>query len=348
MAQLNVVLKMTDVDQFNPAMIDQLLATAFPRSTPVVTRMTDAGAGRGVFSNVLQLSLSWPERPYATPEQPDSVVAKLPLGGPNGQAAAASGAYGREASVYRSVLGQSPIATPRVFAVTEPSPNHFALLLEDLTPLRSPDQLVGLSEPDALMIADSLGRFHRHWADRQSQLDRLQLRRQVLANINGGSVRSGLQQLRHRWSQHLDPGTLVAYEQLAASADDLADVVGPETLCHGDPRADNMAFNPSGEPILFDWQQVAVQPGEYDLAWLAATSLTTEVRRRSERDMVTAYNGHFDRYRAGFVIPGLMVLLLIQRQLPTPRLEKLATISLQRIGCALVDLDVVQSQPLGR
>jgi hypothetical protein len=137
-------------------------------------------------------------------------------------------------------------------------------------------------------------------------------------------------------------------------------------LCHGDPRADNLVFRESGsrekgnretagrqatdrpaaghqptdQVVLFDWQQMAIQFGEADVAWLAATSLDVEVRRRTERDLVEGYGGSFDRYRLGLALPGLTVLLLAQREATTERTGRFIATSLQRIGAAIADLNI--------
>ena len=112
------------------------------------------------------------------------------------------------------------------------------------------------------------------------------------------------------------------------------------TLCHGDPRADNLAFDRAGAPVVFDWQQLAVQLPEADLAWLAATSLTVETRRAVERDLVAGYGTTMDRYRLGFVLPGLAVLLLAQREIDSDRTAAFVAASLHRIATAVSDLDV--------
>jgi len=89
--------------------------------------------------------------------------------------------------------------------------------------------------------------------------------------------------------------------------------------------------------VVFDWQQIAVQLGESDLAWLAATSLTVPIRRGAEGDLVAAAGGSFDRYRLGLALPGLAVLLLAQRELPAPRARRFVAVSLERIAAALAD-----------
>ena len=80
--------------------------------------------------------------------------------------------------------------------------------------------------------------------------------------------------------------------------------------------------------MLFDWQQIAVQFGEADLAWLMATSLDPEVRRAGHEDLVGAYGADIDRLRLGFVLPGLAALMLAQRTADHPRTRRFIATSL--------------------
>jgi hypothetical protein len=272
------------------------------------------------------------------PERPSSVVAKLPVPGPNGEAAATSGAYRREGLAYRHLLPLSPIATPRAFAIDEPGDRTCALLLEDLTDRRTVDQLDGLGPDDAVGVAETLARFHHHWAD-ADRLARLEVRRNTLAGLAPEPLQAGLTSLAADWGDVLDEADRRVYASVVAARPTLVGRFeeSPVTLCHGDPRADNLVFDVDDRPILFDWQQMAVQLAEADVAWLAATSLDVAVRRRVEHDLVEAAGGDWDRYRLGLALPGLAVLFLAQRELPTDRARRFVGVSLRRIAAALAD-----------
>ncbi len=322
-------------------LIHRLLATAFGHAAPAVVAVTDAGQGRGVFSTVVRIELQW--RSPSKPQQPRHVVAKLPLAGPNGAAAVASGAYRREAEAYRRILVGSPVQAPGALAVVETGEGGYAFLLDDLTLLRRVDQLDGLGEQDATAVALALGRLHRHWAGQTGPVSSQSARRDVLGSIDPTSIQAGLAELRRTWGNELSDELLAGFERVAEAVrrhnrpiEDINNI----TLCHGDPRADNVVFDASDGPVLFDWQQVMINPGEYDLAWLTATSLTVENRRRFERNLIEAYGGDFDVYRAGFAIPATLVLMLVQRQMRSGRLKDVTEASLKRIGQALVDLDI--------
>ncbi len=336
----------TDID--NRAAVDEdsierigwLCDRAFGAGEATVTATRDVNLGRGAFSLVLQAQLAWADRDRAS-AGPPSVVAKLPVPGPNGRAAIESGAYQREAIAYRVVLSTDPIGSPRIHVVDEPGDGTCSLLMEDLSDHRSVDQLAGLTAGDALVVAEALSRFHRRWAD-SDRLAPLPVRRNTISLLPADGLAAGLTALETSWSDAVDAGAMRQFVALVDARSGLADRadVAPQTLCHGDPRADNLVFDPAGQVVLFDWQQMAVQFGEADLAWLAATSLDVATRRTVEAEMVAAHGGSFERYRLGLALPGLAVLLLAQRHLSTVRTKRLVALSLERISTALADHDV--------
>lgn len=318
-----------------------LLAQAFgPEVTAVA--VGDASGGRGVFSRVLRVTLVWPAEPGRGVGRPGSVVVKVPVAGPNGEAARASGAYLREAVAYTQVLPRSPVATPTAYLVATDDEGGADLVLEDLGERRAVDQLDGLGPDDVVAVAGELRSFHDHWRSRP-ELDRLNVRRAAPAAFAPEALARGLATLRHRWNDDRIRPWLATFERLvehrAALVERFATAANP-TLCHGDPRADNIVFEPTGRPVLFDWQQLAVQLGEADVAWLAATSLEIDDRRRLDDRLLAAYGGDIDRYRLGLVLPGLAVLLLAQRELDDERVERFVAATIVRIGAAITDFDV--------
>jgi aminoglycoside phosphotransferase (APT) family kinase protein len=64
---------------------------------------------------------------------------------------------------------------------------------------------------------------------------------------------------------------------------------GPRTLVHHDCHPGNLAQLPDGRVVLFDWQLVRNGPWASDVAYLLATSLSPDQRRRHERQLVEYY-----------------------------------------------------------
>ena len=319
--------------------VEDVLGRALPGRR--VVRIERIGVDRGVFSRVHRVELD------AGPEPP-SVVVKEPDPGPNGAAAAATGAYRREALSYRSLLPSTPVAAPACHLVEEDDDGRVTLVLEDLSHRRAVDQLDGLQPDDAFAVAEQLAAMHASWGSSR-ELATLAVRRSAPSALEPAALEQG-RVLLEQWPQVDAPwrrtlGDLLARRPALVEAFTAA---GPLTLCHGDPRADNVVFRADGTAVLFDWQQVAIQFPEADLAWLAATSLEPEVRRQIERDLVEAHAstlGHdpgpaWERYRLGMVLPGLAVLMLVQRQVEGPRARELVSTSVRRILTATTDLEV--------
>ena len=340
------------MSEFRPA-VEQLCAKAFGAAV-TVGMLEDANKGRGAFSVVVRAQLSWPE-PLGMPDRvPKSVIAKLPVSGPNGTAAVTSGAYRRELLAYRELLTDGPVPFPLAYATEESADGGCSLLLQDLSDHRSVDQLDGLGRQDAITVALTLAELHSHWRG-DSRLDQVAVRRTTIATLPPDRLQAGLTCLDTTWDNELSLGQRRIFAELVDGADQLTQRFeqAEPTLCHGDPRADNLVFGEddrvSGQDraVLFDWQQMAVQFGETDLAWLTATSLETKTRRATEAEVVEAYGGDFERYRLGMALPGMAVLLLAQRELSSARTKQLVATSLQRIAAALEDLEVNRIVPSG-
>ncbi len=321
-------------------------AEAFPGRT--VVEVTDLNRGRGVFSDVRRVRFA-PE-----PAAPDTIAIKLAVAGANGEVARRSGAYAREAVAYQTLLPHLDVHTPECFAVID-EPLGPTFVLEDLSSCRSVDQVDGLGVGDAVAVAAALGRLHASSINLPAigaQAQARSLRTNTVASLDPATLRRGLATLADRWSDAVEVEQRHAFAHLVDVQRNVSErfaAAGPAVVCHGDPRADNLVFGNQPDrswPLLFDWQQIARQPGVGDLAWLAATSLEPSVRREAEPTLLEAYRRtsgvDIDQasFRVGFALPGLAVLYLAQREAPDTRTAVFIATSLRRIGQALVDLDV--------
>ena len=224
-------------------------------------RAVRIGADRGVFSSVWHLSSPIESSPIP------SVVVKMPKSGPNGDAARRSGAYEREEYAYRSLLIPE-VPTPACFGIVKTA-NGPAFVLDDLTGLQFVDQLEGLDLPQIEAVVDALGTCH-HLIDPTIAQD-LGVRHITPATFDRSALQRGL--------GSLPVGAMSTFGSLLARADEAIDsfasLVDP-VLCHGDPRADNVAFRREVDgpvAMLYDWQQIALQAGEADLFALSADEL---------------------------------------------------------------------------
>jgi hypothetical protein len=208
-----------------------------------------------------------------------------------------------------------------------------AFVLEDLTECSFVDQIEGLRPTQALAIVDAIICCHSELS--VSRASALGVRSITPREFDPDALAAGANLMP---SEGVFRKILSERVQRIETFGSLEDPV----VCHGDPRADNLIVGP--EVKLFDWQQISIQAGEADLAWLAATSMETRVRRSCEIDLVERYavqmNRTFDqtwsRYQAAMIVPALAVLLLAQRR-TEGRLQDLVDISVQRIGAAAAD-----------
>ena len=111
----------------------------------------------------------------------------------------------------------------------------------------------------------------------------------------------------------------------------------PRTLCHGDFRADNLMFMPDecGPALItVDWQAPLQARGAFDVGYLMSMSVTTELRRAHEADLLRRYydrlvaagvagcrlrRSFFHDYRRGLLIGFVAMPLRPPRRISTIR-----------------------------
>ncbi len=326
-------------------LLTQLVSTSFG-SQASITDITDAGEGRGVFSQVRRVGLAG--APVET------AIAKLTAGS-NSIAAIAGGAVSREKLAYTDLLPIPGVATPTLYGIIDhdlighDAFDHDAVdqsgassfLLEDLATCRRVDQLDGLPIADTLAAVEALAAVHQHFEASPPTA----LRRATPSTFPHAALAAGHAALSARWGY--DTAVTGPFGEMLDHRAALVDRFGEldATLCHGDPRADNLVFAPDGSVVLFDWQQIAVQAGEADVAWLLATSLEPSTRAEVLPQAIERYAARRSRsiehvteqLRTSWILPGLSVLFLAQLQADTPRTEQFIRTSIERISAALAD-----------
>lgn len=310
----------------------------------VIRSITPVDHGRGVFSHVMRAELDGPV---------PSVAVKLLRSDANGAAALTSGAVSREILAYQELLPVTEgVWSPTFFGISVDERDVPSFVMQDLSTLRHMDQVDGLTDRDLRAVTAELIALHASWAGRP-ELDAIDVRRSTPSHLPGEGIERGAALLDTRWA-NISAERRSALQALAAHREDAIRAFNAEenlTLCHGDPRGDNVAFDHDGRAVLFDWQQLAIQMGEADLAWLLATSVDRETRRSLEGDIVASYAmarqqdaaSTWRRYVKGMVLPGLAVLLLAQRETDDDRSHRFIETSIERIADAVIDLGVAEA-----
>jgi len=268
----------------------------------VSARVEAIGQGVGVLCQLARIALAYDR---SAPGAPARLVAKLPTADPQTRGMVALFRfYEREVRFYRELAPSLALATPRCWASAwDADSGDFALLLDDLGDDRVSDQLAGGSAADAALVVDELSTLHAAWWG-SPQLAELSWLPPVDSDVN----RMGLGLYPQAWASFLDrfggalsPAARDYGERLGGRVLSLLDEVagGPQTVCHGDVRLDNIFFRmragggapEGGRPLTFiDWQIAGRAVGTYDVAYFLSQSLGADVRRACERELLARYH----------------------------------------------------------
>jgi aminoglycoside phosphotransferase (APT) family kinase protein len=273
------------IDQITPEWLNAALAEAGHDLAVTDVRSKRIGTGQVGTTYLLELDHS------PTSDGPERLVAKLPAIDPASRAGASYG-YKSEVTFYRSVLPTVAVRAPRCWYVDITDDfQAFTLLLEDLDPATPGVQADGCSLPQARAAVANLAALHApRWED--PTLDELGLLQfedtaDFVQLLQVDATDKLLDHLGERVPA-ADCETLRAAAQLVAGW--LTQHNRPRTVIHGDYRLDNLMFHPGGDVIALDWQTVTAAPGPRDVAYFLGNSLSVEMRRTHEKELVATYH----------------------------------------------------------
>jgi hypothetical protein len=259
-----------------------------PGARVVAARSVPIGDGK-IGSNI-RISLDW------APEAagPPSVVAKLPSSDPASRTTGVSlGIYVRETRFYRELAHLVGARTPHCYAALfDESTSDFVLLLEDLAPAVTGDQLVGCSPAEAEAALAELALLHAsHWCRPVPEFAPPGLPC-TAAEIQPFYCML-LDGFCEKYAGRLSDEVLVTVrrfgEEMAAWGR-AATAGGPTALLHGDYRLDNLLFSARRVAVV-DWQMVASGPPMSDIAYFIGAGLLPADRRQHEEELLRGYHG---------------------------------------------------------
>ncbi len=268
--------------------------------------LEEIDARAGVMGTVLRCHLTGEKNAGGIP---DSVIVKLPgTNAGNLRMSRRLQMFRREYDYYTLAAPLSPVRSPALlYGDLDSGSNRFVLVLEDLKEMQTLSQLEGASAAQARIALRTLARLHGTFWNRGDQpplnriYDVLATRRRAalqlayLANLPPALERFGslFSPAMRNLAQAYGPRIAAHIGAIAA---------GPRTLIHGDARLDNILFPATPgeaeaaaaregqeEVALIDWQVSGLSTPLYDAAYFLGSSVTTEVRRRVERDALTEY-----------------------------------------------------------
>ncbi len=288
-------------DDVDATWLTDMLRSALGTSAAVV-QVEATSIGTGQVGENVRFELGWDR---TDPELPDSVVGKFPSSSEVSRATAVHlNTYAKEIGFYRDLQDLVAIRTPLVYVLEwVPASHDFVLLMEDIRPARTGDQLRGADlDAAGLAIDQAVGLHAPTWG-------------QVPCGPGvewlGGSQSDGQTALRSQMFELLTPGFVDRYSSrlqradldlaaplTAAYPDWVAEVAewgerhGGSCLVHGDFRLDNLLFGePPASPALtvVDWQTVSIGIGPNDVAYYCGAGLLPHVREHHERSLVERY-----------------------------------------------------------
>lgn len=199
-----------------------------------------------------------------------------------------------EAEVYRRLHSDLAEVMPALYGAASDGRGRAVVMLEDLS-LRDaafPPLTTGASADQALAVAGALATVHqKFWQSTRFDTDLA-----FLGPTRSRNTRFG----PHSWHllrtipkdfydiappEFRDKAQMLIKNRWAIAA---LMRTYPQSLLHGDTHLGNICF--VGErPVLLDWQVSSCGPAVKDLAYFAATSIDSDIRRSIDTQLVRTY-----------------------------------------------------------
>jgi len=356
----------SSADDVTPAgLTERLRSGGVITADTSVASVTHEPIGIGVLAQLLRLHIRYDPKGRG----PRTLILKLPHRSVEVRFVAhALRFYEREVGFYDNVAASTPIGTASCYWSTfDPVTKDFVLLLEDIGALDCYDQVAGIPIADARVAARAIAAHHAHCWERQDLLG---------ASWTGTvdeppTPQAGEQMLTERipilddrLGSQLPPGTIALAERIRDGIHPLLRAFsdrGPLTLLHGDLRAENLFFTPAPDRdlVAIDWQIAVIGRAAYDVGYLMAQSVTSEIRKTHEQQVLQEYHAAlvahgatgyslddaWDDYRRTILWSLVYPVGAISEDLTEPRgLARIRTIA-TRIMHAIADLDATEMLP---
>ncbi|AFJ34707.1 phosphotransferase [Mycobacterium sp. MOTT36Y] len=290
------------LDQATPAWLTGTLQAAGVLHQGEVTEVTSELMNVGQLGLVARLNLAYDSMES---DAPSSVMLKLPSTDAGSRGLGVTlGFYEAEVGFYQQIAPTVRVRVPLVYqADIEPETGRFTLLLEDLSSIAAPgDMIAGGTVEQAAQALDGLTTLHApRWSDPRLAALTWLAEPQRLQNFFAG-VEPMLPSFLERFGDRLDSRDVALAEQVAPHANSWAERTnqGRKTVLHGDYRMDNVFFPtvPDQPAAVIDWQAAQLGPPLIDVAVYLGGCLSLEDRRGHERDLL-------QRYQDGLVSGGV-------------------------------------------
>ena len=209
--------------------------------------------------------------------------------------------YIREIIFYRDLASDAPFRTAKCFAQAIAGDNtDFTIAMEDIGGFRALNQLEGVGLAESKILLEKLADFHAMWWN-SPKLANMSDIFQPVSNPTYHAVLpsmwTGGWQVMKQLVGDLVPAEIADIETLWAEKCSwmLETMMQPTTMLHGDFRADNIMFD-GNEPAVIDFQICGTGTGMYDVAYFISQSITTDVRRGHDKELVDTYLNRIEKH----------------------------------------------------
>ncbi len=282
-----------------PASIDEVNAQWMGSATGwnvSALRNEIIGVGVGVASAVYRSHLTGTDCP-------SSVIVKLPALDPNAVfTSAVLRMYIREVKFFKTLAKDVPFRVSKsYYGEVNEETSQFAMVVEDLGKLRIVDQVKGMTIEDARRAVDALAAMHAKWWGKADALAEngttISLGDPIYPAVVPMVFAEGWEKCTKEVRMP-DSILKVGPRFGGAVAGLLASLAqGPNTLAHGDFRADNLLFDDQNQLVVLDFQLIGTGIGAYDLAYFITQSISADDASKYEREL-------FDRWIDGLLTRG--------------------------------------------
>ncbi|MEY3615319.1 MAG: hypothetical protein RLZZ518_320 [Actinomycetota bacterium] len=270
-----------------PASIDEVTASWMSEATGwKVSSLRNEliGVGVGVASAVYRSHLTGTGCPA-------TAIVKLPALDPNAVfTSAVLRMYIREVKFFKTLAKDVPFRVSQsYYGDVNEETSQFAMVVEDLGDLRLVDQVKGMSIEDARRAVDGVAAMHAKWWGKADALaadgTTISLGDPIYPAVVPMVFAEGWEKCTKELSMpesilKVGPRFGNAVAGLLASL-----AQGPNTLAHGDYRADNIMFGKNNELVVLDFQLIGTGIGAYDLAYFITQSISADDASRYEREL---------------------------------------------------------------
>jgi len=210
-----------------------------------------------------------------------------------------TGILENEVRFYSEIAPISPIRVPDlIYSDFDLNSKRFALILEDCSKYTGIDIIKGMNYEQTKIAVTSLAKFHSRWWNANDLYSF-----KWIPEYNKSLFRNLYEQFQSLWDfvkqkeefksdipeNGIEIGEKYHKKMVQLAFENLPDHF---TIVHGDFWSSNffIDLNDTKNPlIVFDWQTVNIGFGTFDLALLLGTSVSIDVRRKYEKQLVKFY-----------------------------------------------------------